>query len=284
MEYSIKKDITFIKEFLSLNDSSFSESIGIPRSTLNNWNENKTAISNTQLEKLYAFAYEKGIRLNATKEQMYIDRQKADTKILFHGAKKDIEGIISVKHSKQENDFGQGFYLGESLYQSASFVSTYPQSSIYVFEYHKNKNHKIIEYDISKEWMLTIAYNRGLLNKYKDSEIVKKLIDKTKYADVIIAPIADNNMYQLIDNFVYGNSTDIQCINCLSATDLGKQYVFLNDIVLKDLKMVDHFYLCGEEKNDYIKEKNESNKIGVQKVRYASREYAGKGKYIDQLL
>ena len=39
--------------------------------------------------------------------------------ILFHGSKAGIDGKLSLDKSKKANDFGKGFYCGESLEQSA---------------------------------------------------------------------------------------------------------------------------------------------------------------------
>ena len=44
-------------------------------------------------------------------------------KLLFHGSKGEIDGEIDVHHGRQNNDFGQGFYTGESYEQAISFVS-----------------------------------------------------------------------------------------------------------------------------------------------------------------
>ena len=269
---------------LNLNESDFSDAIGIPRSTLNNWAKNRNNISPAQLEKVYNFAYENGLRINATKQQLYKDSEKSGSKILFHGAKNEIEEPISVEYSKPDNDFGKGFYLKESLFQSESFVSNFPKSSVYIFRYKPNKKRIITEYDVDQEWMLAVAYNRGLLKKYQNSPKIKKITDKIKEADIVIAPIADNNMYQLIDEFVQGNITDRQCVACLSATDLGKQYVFLNDETISDLEVLERCFICSSEKKDFIIERNKNDNVGLQKVKYAKREYAGKGKYIDQLL
>lgn len=284
MNYSITKDIQFIKEMLMLNESDFSKAVGIPRSTLNNWAKNRTDISLSQLERVYSFAYEKGLRINDTKQQIFKDSEKPGLKILFHGAKNEISEPLSVSYSKPDNDFGKGFYLGENLFQSESFVSNYPKSSVYVFCYRQNKKRRIKEYIVDEKWMLAVAYNRGLIQRYSDSEKIKAIVEEIDKSDIIIAPIADNNMYQLIDEFVQGNITDKQCVACLSATDLGKQYVFLNDDALKDLELIERCYICSNEKKEYQIEKNKRSDVGLQKVRYAKREYAGKGKYIDQLL
>ena len=112
------------------------------------------------------------------------------------------------------------------------------------------------EFVVSKEWMLLIAYFRGRIEEYKESKVIKKLLEEIKSVDVIVAPIADNTMYSILDDFISGIITDEQCLNALSANRLGKQYVFLNNAAIdRSLKMLERCYYCNEEKKDYLKEK-----------------------------
>lgn len=43
-------------------------------------------------------------------------------------------------------------------------------------------------------------------------------------------------MFEIIDTFIEGSITDKRCKHCLAATNLGVQYVFLNEKSLKHLK------------------------------------------------
>lgn len=281
---SIVDDLDYVKEYLDINDSELSKLLNIPRSSFHNWRNNKTVISNNQYEKVYSFIYNQGIRINNLKSQLFKDTETKNKIILYHGAKKDIKGNIDLKHSKQGNDFGLGFYLGKDLYQAASFVSNNMNSNVYICRYTKNKELKTMEFDVNEEWMLAVAYYRGRLDNYKLSKRIQHIVNKINKSDIIIAPIADNNMYQIIDSFVNGEITDLQCINSLSASDLGKQYVFLTNKALKNLKIIERCYLCNDERKYYEKIKLENNTNGRQKVKYVMRKFAGKGKYIEELL
>ena len=73
--------------------------------------------------------------------------------------------------------------------------------------------------------MLVIAYYRGWLTQYKHNEIIDKIVKKVENVDVIIAPIADNRMFDLISKFVDGSVTNEQCEHALAATNLSNQYV-----------------------------------------------------------
>ncbi len=204
--------------------------------------------------------------------------------LLFNGPKNELIGKPTIKYGDEHKDFGKGFYLGETYEQSASFVTGFNNSMIYIFDFNKTKV-RIKEFSICREWMILIAYFRGRLLSYKDSNYIKGLLDELKDIDVVIAPIADNTMYTILDDFICGKITDLQCLYALSANRLGKQYVFRSDDVISDnLTLLEQCFYCHEERNDYQNYRLKENEIGKNKVILALREYAGKGKYIEELL
>jgi transcriptional regulator with XRE-family HTH domain len=285
MKFNYIKDIEFAKKILSLSNEDACKMLGITRMTYYRWISHKTTPSLENLEKMYDAFYSKNLRINLLKEEMYKSKESKKIKILYHGAKEFIDGEITIEKSEPKKDFDKGFYVGESLLQSASFVSNFQNSSVYAIECNLASISKIVELDVSCEWMVLISYFRGKIDEYSNSKYLRDLIKKVESADLIIAPIADNTMYDILDDFSSGEITDLQCLNALSANWLGKQYVFMNDKVIKrSLKIIDRFYLCNQEKNDYKTKKEESTKIGKDKVKLAKREYAGKGKYIEDLL
>ena len=285
MDFNYIKDIEYAKNILDLTENEMLNLLGVSRMTYYRWIHNVTKLNNNNLENIYTVLYEQNIKINALKEEMYKTKEKKNIKILYHGAKNYIEGPITIEKSEPKKDFGKGFYVGESLLQSASFVSNYPQSSIYVLELNINKNIKIKEFEVSKEWMILISYFRGKIDEYKDSKYLKDLLKSIEDIDIIIAPIADNTMYEILDDFSSGDITDLQCLNALSANWLGKQYVFLNDKVInRSLKIIDRLYICNKERNEYITKRDSNLKMGKDKVKLAKRSFAGKGKYIEELL
>lgn len=102
--------------------------------------------------------------------------------------------------------------------------------------------------------------------------------------DYIVAPIADNRMFEIIDSFIDGEITDVQCQHCLSATNLGNQYVFVSEKALKKVSILERCFLAGEEKNSYLNAKKEFNELNRDKVKIARRQYRGNGKYIEEIL
>ncbi len=284
MEFNLKKDIEYAKAVLNMNDSEISDFLGISRMTLARWKEGKSIPTFESLEKIYCKLYSSNINLNRLKEEMYSSSLPPNHSLLFHGAKNELIGNPSIVYSDDNKDFGRGFYLGESFSQSASFIVGYKSSSVYIFDFDRTKV-KIKNFNVSIEWMILIAYFRGRLNEYKDSDFLKKLLLKLRNVDVVIAPIADNTMYTTLDDFIQGKTTDLQCLNALGANRLGMQYVFLNDKAINEsLTMLERCFYPTNERKDYQEYRLKENEIGKNKVKIALREHAGKGKYIEELL
>lgn len=94
--------------------------------TVNRWLNNRKTIDFSNLERLYSYAYEKGIVFNGIYEQLYKEEYAISNKaVLFHGVKKPFSMPIDfVEYSKKRNDFGVGFYLGETFEQAAIFEAS----------------------------------------------------------------------------------------------------------------------------------------------------------------
>lgn len=283
MDYNFADDLKAIREILGYTQSEMAEQLGVEQVTVSRNELNKTKPSNQLIERVYNFAFDKNIQLNRLKEMLWIEKLPSNHKLLFHGSKGIIERPLSVRVGRINNDFGQGFYTGETYAQAISFVSGFKDSSVYYLDF-DNQNLKSKEYFVDQEWMMTIAYYRGALDNYKNHKIVQKIIKDSRDCDYIIAPIADNRMFKIIDSFIQGEITDEQCKHCLAATNLGKQYVFVSDLAISQLKIVEHVYLSDNEKNYYKKIRNSDSKLGDDKVKLARIQYRGKGKYIDEIL
>ena len=284
MNYNFSEDLQLVKQILNTTREKIAENIGVSQMTLNRWVGNKNNPDEDSIEKFYRYAYKKGINLNKINAQLYKeDYINENNVILFHGAKSEIIGELSLNKSKGINDFGNGFYCGESLEQSATFVSGYPKSSIYFLKFN-NKNLKFYKFNVDQEWMLAIAYFRDTLGDLKKHPIVLNIINKLADVDYIIAPIVDNNMFMIMDSFIAGEITDQQCMHSLSATNLGYQYVFVSNKALKNIEILRRGYLSSSEKSDYLKRRNENNEDSNNKVKAAKIKYREMGHYIEEIL
>ena len=283
MDYNISKDLIAIREILELTQEEMAKKIGAGQITISRNELERTNISAKTMEKVYDFAYRQNIKLNKLKEMFWKESLEGSNKLLFHGAKGAIEGKINTSSGRLNNDFGQGFYVGESYEQAVSFIAGFDKSSVYYLQFN-DQNLKCKKYEVNLDWMLTIAYYRETLEDYKDKKIIKKLIEESRDCDYIIAPIADNRMFQIINSFIAGEITDEQCKHCLAATNLGLQYVFISDKAINNLTMLERCYISESEKECYKKIKSSETKLGDDKVKLARIRYRGKGKYIDEIL
>ncbi len=283
MDYNFAQDLLSIREILGISQTELSEQLGVEQATISRNETRNNAPSIKFMEKVYNYAFEKGVKLNRLKEMLWKENLDVNHKLLFHGAKSEIEGDIDVSRARINNDFGRGFYTGENYSQAITFVSGFEKSCIYYLDF-DDINLTGKKYDVNQEWMMTIAYYRGALDEYKNHPYVQKLIDESRNCDYIIAPIADNRMFQIINSFISGEITDEQCKHCLAATNLGYQYVFISERSVKNLKIVERCFVSDKEKDHYKNIRVEESKLGEDKVKLARVKYRGQGKYIDEIL
>lgn len=284
MAFLLEQDIESVLEITGFTAEELAEELGVSRITISNWINNKNNISEKHMQEFYEYVFKKGIRLNKIKEQFYREDMVKDNEVLlFHGAKTKLEGNLRLDCNKRINDFGDGFYCGESLEQSAMFVATHKRSSLYMVKFDPS-DLRGREFKVDREWMLTIAYYRGKLSEYADTKTVQQLITANKGVDYIIAPIADNRMFEIIDSFIDGEITDVQCQHCLSATNLGKQYVFISQKALDNVTILERCFLTDSEKESYLTARQENFKMNMDKVKLARKQYRNQGQYIEDIL
>ena len=284
MSMHISNELKVIREVLSLTQEDLASIIGVSSDSVYRWENEKKEIEDNNIELIYNFAYSKGIFINKIYEQiMYEDCEKSGLKLLFHGAKNVINMPVDLQYSKENNDFGKGFYLGENFEQASTYIANTTSKYVYAF-YLDTSDLKIIKFNVNTEWMLAIAYYRGWIIEYKDNNFIKEIIKKIEDADVIIAPIADNRMFDLISEFVDGSITNEQCEHALAATNLGSQYVIKTNKAINNLKFIKICFLSNNEKEEYKNKRLANNNSNLNKVKVARIEYRGKGQYIDEFL
>ena len=276
-EYAIRDDVGFLLETEKMNIAELAEKTKISRTTLVEIAK-KGRTTDSVYEKFYAYAYENRYRINAVKEEIAKETHK---KVLFHGSKKGLQ-TISAAGSKDNCDFGKGFYLGETYHQALAFVCENEKSSVYSFRY-SLEGLRIKTFEVSFEWMLAICYYRGTLREYAQSEMVQKLVSEVEAADVIIAPIADNRMFYIMAQFTDGEINSEVALHSLSASKLGLQYVFRTEKALNQLQAIEKYYLCAPEREDCKAFLNERCFAIDTKLKLAKREFKT-GLYIEELL
>lgn len=92
MEYNFSEDLKSIREILGFSQSELAEKIGVEQVTISRTELKKTEPSARLLEAVYSFAFDKNIKINKLKEMFWRDDLGANEKLLFHGAKTEIDG------------------------------------------------------------------------------------------------------------------------------------------------------------------------------------------------
>lgn len=276
-DYNIKEDIGFILEAEKINSTELSERTKVSRTTLDGI-EKKGKAREDVCEKIYAYAYENKYRINAVKEELIKEKYRD---VLFHGSKYGLSEI-TVSGSRDNCDFGKGFYLGETYNQAISFVCEKEKSCVYSFRYSLT-NLKIKRFECNLEWMLAICYYRGTLGEFQSNSMVSKIVADIEEADVVIAPIADNKMFYVMAQFTEGEINADVALHSLSASKLGFQFIFKTEKSLQNLVPIEKFYLSNPEREDCRRVLNERSFEIDTKLKLAKREFKT-GLYIEEIL
>lgn len=277
-------EISLIRRLLEVDQTTFAKMLGVSFETVNRWELNKIDIDDNNLNNILTCAYDNNIYVNEIYEQFIVESYEyGDDVVLFHGSKDKLILPVDFKHSKKHNDFGDGFYLGERLDQAGMFVCKNENPRAYAFKLNL-KNLKILEFNFGMDWLLAIMYYRNEIKIDKKNKFIKELINKIEETDVIRAPIADNRMFKIMDEFTKGNINSKQCMHALSAINLGKQYVLKSKKALNNLEYIKEFYISSKEKEKYIKDGIKLLKNSEGKVRASFINYSRDGKYIWEIL
>lgn len=238
-----------------------------------------------QLDNIYNCAYNHNLYLN---EISWLEAQdeynSGNITVQSHGAHVPITGDIILKKAPgSSNDFGDGFYLGEDISQAGTWVANDINSSLYIFTFDRSG---LIEtrFDVDVDWMLAVALCRNKLDDYLDNPRLQRIKEDINNCDYVYAPIADNNLFEIIDAFINGEITDLQCLYAISATHLGYQVVLKNEKALSHIDLKKHLYLCSVEKSLFNKERDIEVNTSMNKAKIAQSKYKDVGKYIDEVL
>ena len=213
-DYNITDDIGFFMDAEHINNIEFARRTKVSRTTLDEIVKRGNARSDVY-EKIYSYAYENNYRINSVKEELI--KEKYQT-VLFHGSKDGLSSITSTG-SRDNCDFGNGFYLGETYAQALSFICEKQNSSVYSFRYSLD-DLKIKKFECNLEWMLAICYYRGTIKEYESHDKIRKIVSEIENADVVIAPIADNKMFYIMAQFTEGEINTDVALHSLSASKL----------------------------------------------------------------
>lgn len=153
--------------------------------------------------------------------------------ILFHGSNTIVKEPRVIE-SNRFLDFGPGFYTTTNKDQAINFAQKVvtrrkgvPTVNTYELDENNIKGFKIKRFDgPNEEWLNFVSANRN--GEYQGEQY-----------DVIIGPVADDDVYRTLDVYASGILTKEQALEALKIKKLFNQYVFTSDAVLEFLKFID---------------------------------------------
>ena len=278
----MKDLIKNIRKTVNMNQEQFADCLGTTPLSINRWENGKTEPNKMAQKQLYQFCKDNSLDL----AKMIIESktyENTDNKlILYHGSKNGIVGDIAPI-SRSECDFGQGLYMGKSALQPLTLVCAEEKPKFYTVELDLS-GLKVLNVEIGLEWALLIAYYRKEMESAIGTEIYEKYANYAKGYDVIIGYIANDRMYTELSRFFNKTLTDTALIHCLSALDLGKQYVAITGKACKQIKVLKEESLSQLELAILRDMSVERRKEGISLADEIEVKYRREGKFFDEIL
>ena len=278
----MKDLIKAIRFAANMNQEQFASALGTTPLSINRWENGKTLPNRMAQTQLYNFCKEHAIDV----AQLIIDTKAygdTDNKfVLYHGSKKGIVGDIAPI-SRDECDFGSGFYMGTNTLQPLTLVCNEDKPKFYTVELDMT-GLKVLTVEIGMDWAMLIAYYRKEMESAKGTAIYEKYAHMADGYDVIIGYIANDRMYTELSRFFNRTLTDVALINCLSALDLGKQYVAISEKACKQIKILKEEPLSQLELSLLKDMSAERRKEGIALAEEIEVKYRREGKFFDEIL
>jgi len=278
----MKDLIKAIRFAANMNQEQFASALGTTPLSINRWENGKTLPNRMAQTQLYNFCKEHAIDV----AQLIIDTKAygdTDNKlVLYHGSKKGIVGDIAPI-SRDECDFGSGFYMGTNTLQPLTLVCNEDKPKFYTVELDMT-GLKVLTVEIGMDWAMLIAYYRKEMEGAKGTPIYEKYAHMSDGYDVIIGYIANDRMYTELSRFFNKTLTDVALINCLSALDLGKQYVAISEKACKQIKILKEEPLSQLELSLLKDMSAERRKEGIALAEEIEVKYRREGKFFDEIL
>lgn len=278
----MKTLIKTIRLTANMNQEQFAKALGTTPLSINRWENGKTTPNNMAQLQIYNFCKDKNLDISKIIIESKQYGNNKDSLILYHGSKSGIKGCVAPI-SRNECDFGKGFYMGTSTLQPLTLICNEPKPKFYALELDLS-GLKVLKVEIGMDWAMLIAYYRKEMESAKGTAIYEKYAHMADGYDVIIGYIADDRMYTELTSFFNKTLTDVALINCLSALDLGMQYVAVTKKACEQIKILKEESLFPLELALLKDMSIERRRKGIDLAKEIEIKYRRQGKYFDEIL
>lgn len=266
----------------NMNQEQFAEAIGTTVLSINRWENGKTEPNKMAQKHLYQFCKERQIDVATMIVESKVYAHNDDKLILYHGSKNGIDGDIAPI-SREQCDFGKGFYMGTNTLHPLTLVCSESKPKFYALELDLN-GLKVLNVEMGLDWALLIAYYRKEMEEAKGTDIYERYAHFADGYDAVVGYIANDRMYTELASFFNKTLTDTALIKCLSALDLGMQYVAITDKACRQIKILEEHQLYPLELAALMDMGSKRRKEGIALAEEIEIQYRREGKYFDEIL
>lgn len=278
----LKDLVKIIRTKANMNQEQFASALGTTAVSINRWENGKSIPNQMAQTNLYQFCKTRKIDVADIVTKMLRYEHIDNRNIFYHGSKEGIIGNIAPI-SRAECDFGKGFYTGTDTLQPLTLVCAEDKPKFYTVEFDLS-NLKILEVDIGMDWAMMIAYYRKQMESVKGSPIYEKYARFADGYDVVVGYIANDRMYTELARFFNGTITDVALLKCLSALDLGKQYVAITQKACDQIKILEERDLHLLERLA-LQDKSVARRAeGIILADEIVKQYRREGNFFDEIL
>lgn len=276
-----------IRRYSRMSQQELADYLGITYTSINRWENGHAIPTKLAQDKLYEYCAINQIPLmdfiyEKIKKAVEDTKVSEDRVLLYHGSKRGLEGDIAPI-SRKHCDFGAGFYMGTQPEQALTLICDFPKSKFYLVSV-KTDDIRVTEIPADIEWAMLVAYHRGRMETIKGSTFYQKYRSISQQNDMIIGSIANDKMFQVLDDFFIGNITDAALVKSLAALQLGKQYVAITQKGCNAVRIEREIPITYLEKK-YLQVISEENRAkGVALANDICKDNRRNGKYFDELL
>ena len=179
----------------------------------------------------------------------------------YHATNESFSFPVDVHmNDGKENDFGNGFYLGESLRQSSTWGKLGTSTRIYRFAKSRFAGLSFFDFNDGKtlDWLNYIAINRKKINPSEYPPLIEKHMKKVEGFDVIRGKIADSFSFHILEKLFVDLLDVDQAEYCTVIMALGNQLCLKNQEFASKLE-ADELIIYDSSLSDYFL--NHSKKI-----------------------
>lgn len=278
----MKDLIRTIRAKANMNQEQFASALGTTAVSINRWENGKALPNQMAQTNIFQFCKAQGIDVAALIVEMLHYEHTEDRNIFYHGSKKGIVGDIAPV-SREECDFGRGFYMGTGTLQPLTLVCAEDKPKFYAVEFDLS-DLKVLEVEIGMDWAMMIAYYRKQMEHVTHTPIYEKYAHFADGYDVIVGYIANDRMYTELARFFNGTITDTALLKCLAALDLGKQYVAITQKACDQIRILEERDLHLLERLALQDKSVQRRNEGIAMADEVVKKYRREGQFFDEIL